>query len=60
MLVLTRKVGEKVFIMDCIVVTILEVSKNRVRMGVEAPLHIGIEREEIRQFREQTEEEKRS
>ena len=48
MLVLSRNVGERVFIDDeKIVVTILEILPNKVRLGFEAPREIGIVREEV-------------
>jgi carbon storage regulator len=47
MLVLTRKIGEKVVIGDSIVVTVLEASKNKVRIGILAPSDIPILREEL-------------
>ena len=47
MLVLTRKTGEKVNIGDDIVVTIVEVGKGSVRLGIEAPKHITIHRHEV-------------
>ena len=47
MLVLSRKVGEKVVIGSNIVVTVLEVSGSRVRIGFEAPADVAIRRSEI-------------
>ncbi len=47
MLVLTRKVGEKINIGDDIVITIVEVSKGSVRLGVSAPKQIAIHRHEV-------------
>lgn len=48
MLVLSRKVGEKIFIGENISVTIVRVAQGVVRLGVEAPTHLPIVREEIR------------
>lgn len=48
MLVLSRKPGESIVIAGDIVVTILEVHGNRVRVGIEAPLDVSIQRQEIR------------
>jgi carbon storage regulator len=54
MLVLTRKGGERVQIGDEIVLEILEVRQGQVRLGIQAPAHIRIYREEIaRQIREE-------
>jgi len=47
MLVLTRKVGERIVIGDSIVVTVLEASKNKVRIGILAPSDVPILREEL-------------
>ncbi|MFZ5571700.1 MAG: carbon storage regulator CsrA [Thermodesulfobacteriota bacterium] len=47
MLVLTRKVGERIQIGDDIVVSILEISKGNVRLGVEAPKRVAIHRHEV-------------
>ena len=47
MLVLTRKPGERILIGDDIVVTILDVRGDGIRVGVDAPRGIKIQREEI-------------
>jgi carbon storage regulator len=47
MLILTRKVGESIVIADDIVVTVIESSGEQVRIGVQAPRHISVHREEI-------------
>ena len=47
MLILTRRVGEKLMIGDDISVTILGVKGNQVRIGVHAPCDVEIHREEI-------------
>lgn len=47
MLILTRKVGEKLIINDNIEVVILGVKGNQVRVGIEAPDNIEIHREEV-------------
>jgi len=46
-LILTRRVGEKVMIGDEISVTVLRVKGNQVRLGVEAPKSVSVQREEI-------------
>lgn len=47
MLILSRKVGEAIAIADDIMVRILEVKGTQVRLGVEAPSHVAVHREEI-------------
>jgi carbon storage regulator len=47
MLVLTRKSGEAINIGDDITVTVLEVRGNQVRLGIQAPLSIIIQRKEL-------------
>jgi carbon storage regulator len=47
MLVLTRKVGERIVIDDSIVVTVLKVQGNRVRIGIRAPETVAIQRDEL-------------
>jgi carbon storage regulator len=47
MLVLTRKVGERIVIDNRIVVEVLQVKGNRVRLGIEAPAGATILRQEL-------------
>jgi carbon storage regulator len=47
MLVLSRKLGEKVMIGEGIVLTVVKVDRNQVRIGVEAPKDVPVYREEI-------------
>jgi carbon storage regulator len=48
MLVLTRSVGERLIINNGeITLSVLEVKGNQVRIGIEAPRHIAVHREEI-------------
>jgi len=42
MLVLSRKVGERMVIGETIVLTVLEVSGRRIRLGIEAPPGVAI------------------
>ncbi len=48
MLVLSRKVGEKILIGDDIAVTVVRIAQGIVRIGVEAPTELPIVREEIK------------
>jgi carbon storage regulator len=47
MLVLTRKPGERVLIGDDIVVTILDARGDGIRIGIDAPRGIRIQRDEV-------------
>ena len=47
MLILTRRVGERLMIGDDIQVTVLGVKGNQVRIGVYAPADVSVHREEI-------------
>lgn len=49
MLILTRRVGETLMVGDEVTVTVLGVKGNQVRLGVNAPKHIAVHREEIYQ-----------
>ena len=46
MLVLSRKQGQRVCIGDDIEVTVLDIRGSRVRLGVNAPRHVPVDREE--------------
>lgn len=47
MLILTRRVGEKIVIGNDIEITILEVKGSQVRLGISAPKGVSVHREEI-------------
>jgi len=47
MLVLTRKLGESIRIGDNIVVKIVDLDSRHVKLGIEAPKNISVNREEI-------------
>lgn len=49
MLILTRRVDERIFIGDDITLCVLDIEGNRVRLGLEAPKEVAILREEIHQ-----------
>ncbi len=47
MLVLNRKIGERIVIGDDIVVTVVKVQGRQVRIGIEAPATVSIRRKEL-------------
>jgi len=47
MLVLSRKVGERVLIGDRIAITIVRINGNAVRLGIEAPADMLVVRQEL-------------
>ncbi len=47
MLVLSRKVGERIFIGDNITLVVVSDRNGRIRLGIEAPTEISIRREEV-------------
>lgn len=47
MLVLSRKPGEKVYIGKDIIVTVVEIDRGKIRLGIEAPCEVKIYREEL-------------
>jgi carbon storage regulator len=51
MLVLTRKASEKVIIDGRIAVEIVAVDGNKVRLGITAPPHVRVDREEVHRAR---------
>lgn len=53
MLVLSRKVGERLLIGDQIAITVVRIQGGGVRIGVEAPPHLAVIREELKEKLEQ-------
>ena len=47
MLVLSRKLNEKIVIDGGIVITVVKIDRNQVRIGIEAPGEVPVYREEI-------------
>jgi carbon storage regulator len=51
MLVLTRNIGEKIIIDGNIEVTVVAVKGNKVRIGIEAPDYVRVDRQEVHERR---------
>jgi carbon storage regulator len=51
MLVLTRKVGQEIIIGEKIRITITQVKGERVRIGIDAPTDVSVDRQEIHERR---------
>lgn len=49
MLILSRRIGEKLIIGENVTVTILAVKGNQVRIGIDAPRDVRVDREEVHQ-----------
>jgi carbon storage regulator len=47
MLVLSRKLGEKILIGDSIWVTVVDIDRGKIRLGIEAPRDVPIYRQEL-------------
>lgn len=47
MLVLSRKIGETIVVGDTIRITVVDVGQGRVKIGVQAPHNVSVDREEI-------------
>lgn len=47
MLILTRRIGEVVRIGDDVAITVLDVKRNQIRIGIDAPREVAVHREEI-------------
>ncbi len=60
MLVLSRKVGERIWIGDEISITVVRITGGGVRLGIEAPAAMPVVREELKLKLEQAEEDSKS
>lgn len=56
MLILSRKVGQSLYIGDGIEITITELSGDKVKIGINAPKEVQILRKELRQTVEQNQQ----
>jgi carbon storage regulator len=48
MLVLTRRVGEVIYIDSEIIIKVAEIRGNRVKLAIDAPEHVRVDRKEVR------------
>jgi carbon storage regulator len=54
MLVLSRKVGERILVGDQVTVTVVRIANGAVRIGIEAPPEMAVIRQELQQRMEST------
>jgi carbon storage regulator len=47
MLVLSRKLGEKIYIGENICITVVDIDRGKIRLGIEAPRNVPIYRQEL-------------
>lgn len=47
MLVLSRKLGEKIYVGENVCITVVDIDRGKVRIGIEAPRDVPIYREEL-------------
>lgn len=47
MLILSRKLGEKIYINDNITITVVDIDHGKIRLGIEAPRDVPILRQEL-------------
>jgi carbon storage regulator len=47
MLVLSRKLGEKIYIGENICITVVDIDRGKIRLGIEAPRDVPIYRQEL-------------
>ena len=60
MLILSRKLNEKIFIGEEIIITVTSVRGEKVLLGIDAPKHMTVRRLEISKPIERTEQDERS
>lgn len=56
MLVLSRRLGERIWIGGNICITVMQIERGKVRIGIDAPRDVPIVREEIRETYNQKED----
>ncbi|HPM81381.1 MAG TPA: carbon storage regulator [Candidatus Anammoximicrobium sp.] len=53
MLILSRKAGERIKLGDSIILTVMGVSGDKVRVGIQAPANVLVLRDELKPYHEQ-------
>ena len=53
MLIISRKLGQRIYIGEDVVITVTMIDEHRVGLGITAPADVIIDREEIRQRKQQ-------
>ena len=56
MLVVTRKTGESILVSDNVEISVLEISKDKVKIGINAPKEVKIVRSELKTLRQTNEQ----
>ena len=56
MLVLSRKLGEKIYIGENICITVVDIDRGKIRLGIDAPRNVPIYRQELLPLKAPTEE----
>ena len=49
MLVLSRKKNERIMIGDDIILMVVEIRGDKIKIGIEAPANVAVDREEVRE-----------
>ena len=49
MLILTRRIGESLVIGEDVTITVLALKGNQIRLGIDAPKHVAVHRQEIQE-----------
>jgi carbon storage regulator len=52
MLVLSRRPGEKIYVGDDVVITLVSIQGRNVRLGIDAPLECSVRRKEVQERRD--------
>jgi carbon storage regulator len=47
MLILSRRLGEKIYISESICITVVDIDRGKIRLGIEAPRDVPIFRQEL-------------